>query len=177
MLVAKGRLRRIDRQEAIAIKREAEENGLPTFLLEVDLGFTNSGTSCSCCGDCCYALRTMNEFNRPGIIAPPHFLPVLQSDRCTGCRQCIQVCPMGAITFSIETLTPVYNAERCIGCGLCAVKCGSTQAINMKALPNYHRPPRLFTTMLLRNSPNYILNAINNWRRYIQDTPRAIDQG
>jgi len=173
MLIAHGRLRRIDRQEGIAIKREAEENGLPTFLLEVDLGLANSGTSCSCCGDCCYALRTVNEFNKPGIIAPPHFQPVLLSDRCTGCRQCVSVCPMGAITFSAETQTPVYNPERCIGCGLCAVKCGSTRAIQMKALPNYRRPPRLFTTMLMRNAPIYILNAVQSWHRYINDTPRT----
>ncbi len=171
MLIAHGRLRRIDRQEAIAIKHSAEENGLPTFLLEVDLGLTISGTSCSCCGDCCYALRTLNEFNKPGIIAPPHFRPVLKTSRCTGCRQCIRVCPMSAMMFSDKTNAPVYNPERCIGCGLCAVKCGSTHAIKMEALPDYRKPPRLFTTTLLQNAPNYVLNAISTWKRYSKENP------
>jgi Pyruvate/2-oxoacid:ferredoxin oxidoreductase delta subunit len=173
MLIANGRLRRIDHREAIDIKHEAEENGLPTFLLEVNLGLANSGTSCSCCGDCCYALRTINDFNKPGIIAPPHFQPVLQSERCSRCRQCFGICPMNAISFSGETATPTFNPERCIGCGLCAVKCGSTRAITMKAIPNYRRPPRLFTTTLVRNAPNYILNAINAWQGYIQGKPQT----
>jgi electron transport complex protein RnfB len=172
MLIANGRLRKIERREAIDIKRKAEESGLATFLLEVDLGVVNSGTSCSCCGDCCYALRTINEFNKPGIVAPPHFQPVFLSEKCGGCGQCETVCPMGAISISPETHTPVYNSGRCIGCGLCAVKCGSTRAIVMNALPGYQKPPRLFTTTLLRNAPNYVINAVNTWRRYIHQAPK-----
>jgi Pyruvate/2-oxoacid:ferredoxin oxidoreductase delta subunit len=172
MLVANGRLRKIERREAIDIKRGAEENGLATFLLEVDLGVVNSGTSCSCCGDCCYALRTVNEFNKPGIIAPPHFQPVFLAEKCSGCGQCAAICPMSAISISSETRTPVYNSGRCIGCGLCAVRCGSTQAIVMNALPRYQKPPRLFTTTLLRNAPNYVINAVNTWRRYIHQVPK-----
>jgi Pyruvate/2-oxoacid:ferredoxin oxidoreductase delta subunit len=171
MLIANGRLRKIERREAIDIKHQAEENGLATFLLEVDLGVVNSGTSCSCCGDCCYALRAINEFNRPGIVAPPHFHPVFLTEKCSGCGQCAAVCPMGAISMTEATGYPIYNQERCIGCGLCAVKCGSTQAIFMKAVPGYQKPPRLFTTTLLRNAPNYIINAVNTWRRYIRQSP------
>jgi Pyruvate/2-oxoacid:ferredoxin oxidoreductase delta subunit len=171
MLIANGRLRKIERREAIDIKHQAEENGLATFLLEVDLGVVNSGTSCSCCGDCCYALRAINEFNRPGIVAPPHFHPVFLTEKCCGCGQCAAVCPMGAVSMTEATGYPIYNQERCIGCGLCAVKCGSTQAIFMKAVPGYQKPPRLFTTTLLRNAPNYIINAVNTWRRYIRQSP------
>jgi Fe-S-cluster-containing hydrogenase component 2 len=65
----------------------------------------------------------------------------------------------------------VFIQERCIGCGLCVVKCGSRHAIEMKALPGYQRPPRLFTTTLLRNAPNYVINAINTWKKYIRQVP------
>lgn len=172
MLIANGRLRKVERREAIDIKHQAEEHGLATFLLEVDLGVVNSGTSCSCCGDCCYALRTINEFNQPGIIAPPHFQPVVQPEKCIGCGQCLLICPMRAITFNLESGIPIYSRERCIGCGLCAVKCGSTRAITMTAIPGYQKPPRFFTTTLIRNAPNYVLNAINTWRRYIHQSPQ-----
>jgi H+/Na+-translocating ferredoxin:NAD+ oxidoreductase subunit B len=174
MLIANGRLRKIEREEAIDIKRGAEENGLATFLLDVDLGVYKSGTSCSCCGDCCYALRTINEFNKPGIVAPPHFQPVFHAEKCSGCGMCAGVCPMGAISISSETRTPVYNSGRCIGCGLCAVRCGSTRAILMNALPGYQRPPRLFTTLILQNAPNYVINAVNTWRKYIHMAPNEV---
>jgi electron transport complex protein RnfB len=171
MLIANGRLRKIERREAIAIKRQAEENGLATFLLEVNLGVVNSGTSCSCCGDCCYALRTVNQFSKPGIIAPPHFRPAFATAKCIGCGQCETICPMGAIKMDQGTRKVVFIQERCIGCGLCVVKCGSRHAIEMKALPGYQRPPRLFTTTLLRNAPNYVINAINTWKKYIRQVP------
>jgi Pyruvate/2-oxoacid:ferredoxin oxidoreductase delta subunit len=171
MLIANGRMRKIERSEAIDIKRGAEESGLATFLLEVNMGLVNSGTSCSCCGDCCYALRTVNEYNKPGIIAPPHFQPVFQSERCIGCGKCVAICPTNALTISREAQIPVTRMERCIGCGLCAVKCGSTRAIQMKALPGYRKPPHLFTTILLQNAPNYLMNAISAWRRYILESP------
>jgi electron transport complex protein RnfB len=171
MLIANGRLRKIERREAIAIKRQAEENGLATFLLEVNLGVVNSGTSCSCCGDCCYALRTVNQFSKPGIIAPPHFRPAFAPAKCIGCGQCETICPMGAIKMDQGTRKVVFIQERCIGCGLCVVKCGSRHAIEMKALPGYQRPPRLFTTTLLRNAPNYVINAINTWKKYIRQVP------
>ncbi len=58
-----------------------------------------------------------------------------------------------------------------IGTGLCAVKCGSRHVIEMEALPGYQRPPRLFTTTLLRNAPNYVINAVNTWKKYIRQVP------
>jgi Na+-translocating ferredoxin:NAD+ oxidoreductase subunit B len=171
ILIANGRLRKVERREAVAIKRQAEENGLATFLLEVNLGVMNSGTSCSCCGDCCYALRTINQFSKPGIIAPPHFRPAFTPAKCIGCGQCMTICPMGAIKMDQGIRKVVFNQERCIGCGLCMVKCGSRHAIEMKALPGYQRPPRLFTTILLRNAPNYVINAISTWKKYIRQVP------
>ena len=36
-------------------------------------------------------MRMVNEFNAPGMIAPPHFLPRLDAAKCTYCGKCVRV--------------------------------------------------------------------------------------
>ena len=90
-----GWLKEVSRAGAIEIKREAESHGMVNWMMNVQS--TKGQCSCSCCGCCCHALRMVNEFNAPGFIAPPHFLPRLDSSRCTHCGRCAKNCPMGAI--------------------------------------------------------------------------------
>ena len=40
--------------------------------------------------------------------------------RCTGCRMCEQVCPVGAIRV---TYIAQVDKERCTGCGTCVQNC------------------------------------------------------
>ncbi len=41
--------------------------------------------------------------------------------KCTGCRECIPVCPTKAI--SLVTGKAVIAPEKCVDCGLCAKAC------------------------------------------------------
>lgn len=66
--IKSGRSRRIERKEALELKAEAEASGLVTWITSQDP--TTGGTSCSCCGCCCHMMRTISEFNMPGLIAP-----------------------------------------------------------------------------------------------------------
>ncbi len=45
---------------------------------------------------------------------------VVERARCTGCRLCEQVCPVGAINV---TYVAQVDKERCTGCGICAENC------------------------------------------------------
>ena len=136
--VATGAMREITMKEALEIKAEAEASGLVswTMAMEVD----GSSTSCSCCGCCCMMMRTISEFNAPGYIAPPHFLPEVNEDKCTYCGKCAKACPMGAWTVDTKNKTRYFDTKRCIGCGLCYAACDKEKAIELKPVADYTPP-------------------------------------
>ena len=135
----------------LEIKREAEAHGLVTWMMNI--ASTKGQCSCSCCGCCCKAMRTVSEFNAPNLFAPPHFLPAFDLSRCTYCGLCAKQCPMGAIAVDALGKMHLHRAERCIGCGLCAVACGRQQAVSMEAVPDYRLPYKSWFSYLLRGAP------------------------
>lgn len=50
---------------------------------------------------------------------------VIDSDRCSGCRVCVSVCPYKAISFDSDKEVSVVNDVLCQGCGTCAAACPS----------------------------------------------------
>lgn len=47
--------------------------------------------------------------------------PVVDIEKCKGCKTCVKVCPVLAI--SIQEKLAVVNTERCRGCGDCEQRC------------------------------------------------------
>jgi len=54
---------------------------------------------------------------------------VIDSDRCSGCRVCVLVCPYKAISFDSEKEVSVVNDVLCQGCGTCVAACPSSAVI------------------------------------------------
>lgn len=85
---------------------------------------------CNCCGCCCEALIAARRF---GLLHPVHttnFLPAVQAADCTGCGECVSVCPveaMGMVSANDPRMPKrkkaLLNAEICLGCGLCVRAC------------------------------------------------------
>jgi heterodisulfide reductase subunit A len=53
----------------------------------------------------------------------------IESDLCSGCLGCLQVCPYGAITFNAERGVAEVNQALCKGCGACAAACPSEAVV------------------------------------------------
>lgn len=85
---------------------------------------------CNCCSCCCEAMIAARRF---GLLHPVHttnFLPVIQEGDCTGCGQCVTVCPVEAMSL-VSANDPnkpkkkkaQLREEICLGCGLCVRSC------------------------------------------------------
>jgi Pyruvate/2-oxoacid:ferredoxin oxidoreductase delta subunit len=158
-----GAMRQVSKTEALEIKREAESHGMVNWMMNVQS--TRGQCSCSCCGCCCHAMRMVNEFNAPGFIAPPHFLPRLDSSRCTYCGKCAKSCPMGAIAVDTRQKTHQHLRHRCIGCGLCVLACERQQALAMEPVPDYRLPYRSWFSLIAHSVPGAMLNSWQVWRQ------------
>ena len=54
---------------------------------------------------------------------------VVDSEKCTGCGECVEVCPVDAIALSDDKA--VINEEECSDCGSCVDVCPS-EAITLE---------------------------------------------
>lgn len=60
-----------------------------------------------------------------------HLIARVKPEKCTGCRICQKVCPVGAISFADSVA--YIKADECTGCGRCAEAC-TQQAIVLAAV-------------------------------------------
>jgi len=156
-------MRKASRQEVLEAKRAAEEKGCVTWMAN-ELGDHRGNVSCSCCGCCCHALRSITELNAPGMVSAPHYLPTMDSETCTSCARCVAACPMGAWTTSKPGAKPDFNRARCIGCGLCVMQC-KPRALELKPVASARPPENSWLSLLAKMAPGYLANAGRVWAR------------
>jgi len=117
--IKRGTGRKVSIEEAIAILRQSEEAGL-VHMTENTAGRSN--VLCNCCNCCCEMLRFAKDVKTKAVLAPSRFQARVDKRSCTGCSQCVEICPVEAITLSSEDIAKV-QADTCIGCGLSATTC------------------------------------------------------
>ncbi|MBF0226110.1 MAG: 4Fe-4S binding protein [Desulfobacterales bacterium] len=162
-VIERGLMRKADRFEIIEIKKNAEEHGCVTWMMN-ETNDWRGNASCSCCGCCCHGLRTITEFNTPGMISKPHFMPVHNEDKCTLCQKCIKACPMNAWQFADGKIK--FDKIRCIGCGLCVLSC-KFKALELEEIKNYEPPENGWLKLLIKMVPGYIVNSLKVWAKRI----------
>jgi ferredoxin len=92
---------------------------------------------CNCCGCCCEAMLAAKRFSSFRPIYTSNFIARIGNQTCTGCGQCIAVCPINAIELvsdpsgeDTKKKKARIHPEVCLGCGICARNC-KTKSISM----------------------------------------------
>jgi H+/Na+-translocating ferredoxin:NAD+ oxidoreductase subunit B len=130
----------ISQAEALAILERSEEVGLVHTVSNVMNGV---GYVCNCCACCCGILRGITEWGIENSVASANYYAVIEAQFCAGCGNCIERCPVGAISEG-EGASAV-DRGRCIGCGLCVTGCPNDVArLERKAQAEIVQPPEDF---------------------------------
>ncbi len=87
--------RYISKEEALAIFKQAEDNGFVHQITNID-GANKIFAICNCNVNVCYALRTSQLFNTPNMSRSAYVARVDKS-KCVACGKCVEFCPAGAV--------------------------------------------------------------------------------
>lgn len=102
-----GRGRQITREEAFAILKRAEENGLMHEIPNTD-GPGHTHAICNCCGCGCLSMRTATMFKNVDMIRS-NYRAVVDREKCVACGRCVENCPVNALKLGQKlcSSTPV----------------------------------------------------------------------
>ncbi|MFX0058682.1 MAG: DUF362 domain-containing protein [Candidatus Hodarchaeota archaeon] len=125
LYIEQGWGREITKEESIHILKQNQDDGL---VIQPD-NAQELCFICSCCNCCCEGLSRIVKFPNPGDLTISNYFAEVDTELCTGCETCIDICPMEAI-FMRENISEII-LKRCIGCGNCVAKCPSS-AIELK---------------------------------------------
>jgi len=132
------RIRAIDKDEALRILDQADEEGLVHSANNVQDGVDYI---CNCCACSCGVLRGITEYGSLSAIARSDFFVECDETECTGCGLCVDRCQFGALSIADELCQ--VDLDYCFGCGLCVSAC-STDALHLrkKSGSEIEKPPR-----------------------------------
>jgi ferredoxin len=144
-LIKHGHARQVEVAEGLDLLQQAYDHNLVQFGENVREGVN---FICNCCGCCCEAMIAARKFAILNPVHTTHFIPEVRPSSCSGCGQCVTICPVEAIVLASanDPRRPARKQaalieERCLGCGLCARRC-PVGAIGLKT-----RPERILTPL------------------------------
>jgi len=141
--VAQGFAKKISREKALQIMKEAEAAGLVHKAFHPGSRENSPETSiCNCCKDCCDTFNLWRNGTLP-LINSTYHLSEIDREACTGCETCVDGCPTDAIALDDVGLAK-RDENACIGCGVCARFCPENAISLREGLRRvYVQPPRL----------------------------------
>ena len=138
----------ISKAEAHEIVKRARKYGLVHQAATAE----HTRVLCSCCPDCCGALRPFIGGEQSyGFTSKSNFYSHVKPGLCKGAQDCVKRCPATAITFNEEKGSAVVDTEKCIGCGICVESC-SNKAVELMRKEKVIRYPHT-------NADHWELNA------------------
>jgi len=144
-LTRHGHARAIDASECLDLLQQAYDHNLVQFGENVrrQVNFI-----CNCCGCCCEAMIAARRFATMNPVHTTNYIPAIDQSGCTGCGQCVNICPVEAVVLSsandphqLKRRHATLVEDHCLGCGLCAKICPQ-DCIRMDS-----RPERIITPL------------------------------
>ena len=105
-----GRGREITREEAVAICRRAEKEGLVHQIPNLS-GPGKALAICNCCGCSCFGLRNTTYYKNPDF-SRSNYVAKVDRDKCVACGECVENCQVNALTLGEHICgTTIASAE------------------------------------------------------------------
>jgi len=135
-VIERGFGRALSKKEALEILKLSEKAGLVHCASNMSkyLDFI-----CNCCSCHCGFLQSIKNTAVPNMVATSGFIVSLEEGDCSGCGDCVEICPMDALEMDGDVAA--LNLKRCIGCGLCISVC-PTEALRLELREGTPVPPR-----------------------------------
>ncbi|MGD8470019.1 MAG: 4Fe-4S binding protein [Desulfobacteraceae bacterium] len=140
---AQGFAKKVSREEALKIMKEAEQAGLIHKAFHPGSRENSPETSiCNCCKDCCDTFELWRSGTLP-MINSTYYLSVIDEEACTGCGICVERCPTDAIVLNADNVAE-RDENACLGCGVCSHFCPEEAISLQEGLRRvFVMPPRL----------------------------------
>lgn len=113
-------LQRLTRDEASAVLRRAESEGLMHSVWTFKTPFIAGICNCDLASGC-MAMRSTLEFDYKSMWKGEYVARVDETS-CSGCGACEERCPFSAIAVDGRAIA-VVDPEACYGCGICRSAC------------------------------------------------------
>ncbi|TLM72404.1 MAG: 4Fe-4S dicluster domain-containing protein [Actinobacteria bacterium] len=115
---------RLDKAEAMALLRRAEERGLMHSVWTFETPFIGAICNCDLASGCMAMTLTVGHGAK--LMWRGEDVAVLDTTACTGCGACVRRCPFAAIDRPASKGAPaVLRQADCWGCGVCRSACAS----------------------------------------------------
>ncbi|MGL5314996.1 MAG: 4Fe-4S dicluster domain-containing protein [Peptostreptococcaceae bacterium] len=130
--------RKVDVSECKELLHQAYEHNLVQCGENVRKGVN---FICNCCGCCCEAMVAAKKFGNLHPVQTTSFIPTINEETCVNCGKCVKVCPIDAISQTIENDKKItkIDTDRCLGCGVCVRNC------NKKSITLLKRKEKIIT--------------------------------
>ncbi|HEY5502672.1 MAG TPA: 4Fe-4S binding protein [Candidatus Anoxymicrobiaceae bacterium] len=117
--IERGTGRPVDKDEALALLKKAEEAG----LIHVTMNrASETHFICNCCNDCCMTFPMLIN-KQLKMCDPSRYAARVDESLCDSCGECLERCYFGALSMEDSSSGALIDASSCMGCGLCQVVC------------------------------------------------------